>query len=143
MTNALKALGYVITLALITITAQAADRSEQPNPAPTTSNHLDLRAPELTRIFSLAQINAILSRAVDPALEHVEVEALRLGDLPFEDNSASDGEVVFQSIARWLAPSQAYAANVNVTPDATDPYRPAPMVQTNYHASFSPPASQR
>ena len=143
MTHKRKTLGLVITFALMAFSARADERPEHSNGVPPSSQTLDLKAPALTRIFSLAQIDAILSRAVDPALERVEVEALRLGDLPFEDNSAPAGEAVFKSIVRWFAPSQLYAANVNLPPDATDPYRPAPMVQTDYHASFAPPASQR
>jgi hypothetical protein len=139
LTTLLHVIGYAIAFALVPFSAHTAEPAEHATPA----RRLDLKAPEVTRIFSLAQIDAILSRATDPALENIDVEALRLGDLPYDDNSASTGEVVFQSIVRWFAPSETYAANVNRSPDATDPYRPAEMMQANYHPSFPPPFSQR
>jgi hypothetical protein len=113
-------------------------------PAPTRSNStpqraLELQAPEIGRIFSLAQINAVLSRAVDPSLEYVEVEALRLGDLPFEDSSASPTESIARTVAWLFVPSPAFASVAREAPDATYSHRPAPTLQANYHASFDQP----
>jgi hypothetical protein len=104
-----------------------------------TTRPLDLKAPEIGKIFSLAQINEVLSRAVDPALEFVEVEALRLGDLPAEDTSATPAERLART-ALWLfAPSATFAANERTAPDATYPLRPAPYLLANYHPSFEQP----
>jgi hypothetical protein len=138
--------GCIFATAAFSFAVQAAEPAEPASSLPslrTPSQQLDLKAPEVTRIFSMEQINAVLGRATDPALEHVEVEASRIGDLPLEDNSASTAEVVFRSVMRWFVPSQSYAANVNMAPDVTDPFRPAPLMQANYHASFAPPASSR
>lgn len=104
---------------------------------------LDLKLAPLSHIFTPQQIDAVLSRAVDPALESVEVEATRLRDLPFQDNSASVAQTTFNTVVRWLTPSSLYASNVNDTPDATNPFRPAPVLASSYHASFPPPYSQR
>jgi hypothetical protein len=141
-TNVLTA-GCVFAMGTVSFAVQAADPAASRSTAPAETRSLDLKAPQLTRIFSIEQINAILSRATDPALEHVEVEASRIGDVPITDNSASDVDVVFKSVVRWFVPSSRYAARVNLSPDATDPLRPAPLMQANYHASFAPPLSQR
>jgi hypothetical protein len=135
--------GYVFALAILSFAVQAAEPTSSRSIANGQTQPLDLKAPEVTRIFSVEQINAILSRATDPALEHVEVEAPRIGDLPMNDNSASTAEVVFKSMMRWFVPSNSYAANVNIAPDVTAPFRPAPLMQASYHASFAPPVSQR
>jgi hypothetical protein len=95
---------------------------------------LDLKAPEIGRIFSPQQINAVLARATDPALENVEVEALRLDDLPFKDRSASPTQSVART-AFWLL----FGTRPNPTRDAADADRPAPYLQTNHHAAFDTP----
>ena len=105
---------------------------------------LDLRTPSITRIFTQQQIEMVLARATDPELEHVEVEASRISDVPFVDNSASGTQAAFKEVVRWFAPyPTTRAAQVNASPDATAPYRPAPILLSAYHASFSPPYSQR
>jgi hypothetical protein len=135
--------GWVFAIASLSFAVQAAEPATSPASAGPRTQPLDLKAPEVTRLFSLEQINAILSRATDPALEHVEVQAPRWGDLPIDDNSASPAEIVFKSVMSWFVPSRTYAANVNIAPDVTAPLRPAPLMQANYHASFAPPVSQR
>jgi hypothetical protein len=110
----------------------AADLSVQPQAAHESA--LDLSAPDIRRIFTLEQINAVLARAIDPALEHIEVEALPLGDLPLEDRSATATETIASTVV-WLL----FGPRVNPTPDATDPQRPAPTLQALHHAAFDPP----
>lgn len=102
---------------------------------------LDLKLAPLSRLFTPRQIDTVLART-HPELENVEVQATRLNDVPFRDNSASTAETAFTSVVRWLTPSSLYASNVNYTPDATDPYRPTSMLASSYHPSFAPPYSQ-
>ena len=111
---------------------------------PVTHRSLDLKAPSITRIFTQQQIELILARATDPELEHVEVEASRIADMPFVDRSASGTEVAFKEVVRWFTPyPTAFASQVNASPDATDPQKAPPLLLSSYHASFSPPYSQR
>ena len=139
--------GWMLASALIPCALNAAEpatNAEQMSDTPAAHSELeprrlDLRAPEIGRIFSLAEINAILSRAVDPALEYIEVEALRLGDLPLQDNSASAAESAIRTLVWLFAGSETLAAAVNRTPDATDSYRPEPFLQAHYHPSFDQP----
>ena len=133
--------GLIGAIAVLPCTLQAAESA--PERANTEAQKtLDLKAPEIGKIFSLDQINAVLARAVDPALEFIEVEALRLGDLPLDDNSAAPAQRLARTVWWLFAPQESTAtfqARVNQPPDATDPQRPAPFVQTNYHASFDQP----
>ena len=125
--------------------ANAAEPKATPNASPPReARTLDLKAPLITNLFTAQQIDWILSRAVDPELEHVEVEASRIEDVPFVDRSASDSEVVFREVAQWVAPyPTVLAAEVNHAPDVTDPYRPVPVSMGWYHPSFPTPYSQR
>jgi len=132
----------ILVISMTALTAQAAEPAANSAARKDTPRSLDLKLGPLSRIFTSQQIDAVLSRATDPALENVEVEAPRLTDLPYRDRSASTGETVFKSVVSWLAPSSLYAANANYTPDATAPLRP-PMMASAYHASFPPPYSQR
>jgi hypothetical protein len=105
---------------------------------------LDLKPPLITSIFTAQQIEMILANTIDLELERVEVEAARIDDLAFEDNSASTGEVVFREVVRWMAPyPAALTAQVNPVPDFTDSYRPVPLEMSWYHASFRAPFDQQ
>jgi hypothetical protein len=95
---------------------------------------LDLKAPKIQEIFTSEEIEAALARAIDPALEYIEVEALPLGDLPLEDESAALAEEVARTVA-WLI----FGSRANPVPDATDSHRPAPSLATNYNAAFKSP----
>lgn len=140
----LKTCVFVMTMTVGAIAAHAAEPlSSAHRSAASASRTLDLKLAPLSRIFTPAQIDAVLSRAVAVELEHVEVEASRIGDLPLRDKSASGVETVFKTVVRTLAPSPVYAARVNYMPDVTDPYRPTPVSLSMYHASFPPPYSQR
>jgi hypothetical protein len=108
------------------------------------SRSLDLRPPLITRIFTPQQIDMILARSIDPQLEYVEVEAARIDDVPFVDQSAQPMEAAFREVIGWFAPyPTVLAASVNAAPDATDPYRAVPISISAYHPSFPPPYSQR
>jgi len=129
---------WILTCAIAA--APCALNAAEPAPArsnPETKRPLDLKAPEIGKIFSLEQINEALSRAGDPELEFVEVEALRLGDLPAEDNSATSAERAARTAVWLFAPSATFAANERAAPDATYPLRPLPYLESNYHASFA------
>jgi hypothetical protein len=128
----------IVMSAVLPCTLSAAE-SAPTRANPTPPRALDLQAPKIGKIFSLAQINAVLSRAVDPSLEHVEVEALRLGDLPLEDNSASPAESIARTVAWLFLPASTIAAVERPAPDATYSHRPDPFLEANYHASFDQP----
>ena len=126
-----------------TLTSPAAEpQSVQAKPTQTT-RALDLKPPLIGRIFTVQQIDTILARTGDPELEHIEVEAPRIGDLPLNDKSASLSSVVFKEVVRWLLPYPSVrSAQVNRSPDITDSYRPVPVSLSSYHASFPPPYNQ-
>jgi hypothetical protein len=125
----------ILTCASSTVLPRAVSAAEI---APThdASSHepaLDLKAPDIHRIFSPAQIDAVLREATDPALEHIEVEALRLGDLPLKDNSASAAETVARTVAWLFLPHAVFGATEHAPTDATDPYLPPPYVPALHH----------
>lgn len=130
--------GSMLAIAVLPCASFAAEtapeRSTAANPRP-----LDLKAPEIGKIFSLEQINAVLARATDPALEHIQVEALRLGDLDFQDESAPPAQRIASTVVWLLTPSPTFAAVANPKPDATDPNRPPPYLQASHHAAFDAP----
>jgi hypothetical protein len=114
------------------------------NAEPEQTRPLDLKAPLITSIFTAQQIDMILASTLDLDLEGVEVEAARITDLPFEDNSASAGEVAFREVVRWVSPYPAtLTAQVNPAPDFKDSYRPVPLEMSWYHASFRAPFDQQ
>lgn len=127
----------IIVTAVLPCALHAAESA--PTRTDSTTQRLDLKAPEIGRIFTLAQINAVLSRAVDPSLEHVQVEALRLGDLPFADSNASPTANIARTVVWLFAPSTAFAAVEQAAPDATYSHRPPPALQALHHASFDQP----
>jgi hypothetical protein len=132
-------------LCLLGFATNAAEPKESPvEPHATTPRSLDLKAPLLTSILSEQQIDMVLANTVDPELEHVEVEASRINDVPFSDRSASAGEVAFREVTRWFVPyPTTLAAQVNATPDFTDSYRAVPVQMAWYMPNFPGPASQR
>jgi len=128
-------------IAAVPLSAHAKDLATASVEQPT---RMDLTAPQIGKLFSLAQINAILARAVDPELEHVEVEAQRVEDVPFRDRSATPGEAVLRTVANLLTPYPASVSGVvNAKADVTDSYRPAPVSISAYSPSFPVPMSQR
>ena len=126
------------------LAASFAAQAAGPSASLTSSRTLDLKAPLITSIFTPQQIEMILANTIDLELAHVEVQAARINDIPFEDNSASTGEVVFREVVRWMSPYPAgLTAQVNPTPDFTDSYRPVPLEMSWYHASFRAPFDQQ
>jgi hypothetical protein len=109
-----------------------------PERSKTQPRKLDLRAPDIREIFTPEQIAERLRNAKDPALEHVEVEALPLDDQPFRDRSERVIEKALRRGVSWLAPSK----NATGRPPTEDD-RPPPFAQSMYHPSFPPSASRR
>lgn len=130
--------GWMLAIIVLPLASNAAETAPDRS-ATNLQRRLDLRAPDIGKIFSLAQIDAVLKQALDPALEYVEVEALRLGDLPLQDNSASAAENALRTVLWLFSPSETFAAAVNRPPDATYSHRPEPFLQANYHPSFDQP----
>lgn len=117
------------------------ERNQRTEPRSATT--LDLAAPDIREIFSDSQIEIPLGQSDHYNLEHLEVEALRLDDLPLQDRSASAFQTLV-SVALWLiTPSPTLAWRMNSAPDATDPQRPPPAIQSLHHPSFPPPESRR
>ncbi|HEY8540482.1 MAG TPA: hypothetical protein VIL28_16590 [Steroidobacteraceae bacterium] len=104
-------------------------RADEPTPEPATEKRkLDLKAPDIRKIFSPEQIDAVLSEAKDPTLEHIEVEALPLDDLPQRDTGDPAAERILRRGLSWIAPRE---NRVSRPPDATSPDRPPPPMHSN------------
>jgi hypothetical protein len=98
---------------------------------------LDLRAPDITQLFSPEELQRLLAKTIDADIEEVEVEGARTRVLPPATPVAWPGLLApFWAMAHptqaWrifapLPPDQAQRIG-NTTPDATDPYRPAPSL---------------
>jgi len=144
-TNKLAVLGVSSLLCFVSSLANGAELRQSPvEPTARAQRTLDLKAPLITSIFTAQQIDMILANAVDVELEHVEVEASRINDVPFTDRSASGGEVAFREVTRWVTPyPTALAAQVNAPTDYTDSYRAVPTQMAWYMPNFPAPASQR
>jgi hypothetical protein len=143
-TSKLAMAGLAFVLLAGSPAANAAETAPSAAVNPSSARPLDLKAPLITSIFTAQQIEMILASTIDLELERVEVEAARIDDLAFEDNSASPGEVAFREVIRWMAPYPAtLTAQVNPVPDFTDSYRPVPLEMSWYHASFRAPFDQQ
>jgi hypothetical protein len=142
-TSKLAIVGLGSVLLAGSLAANAVEPQQSAAMDSSSTRTLDLRAPQITSIFTAQQIEMILASTIDLELEGVEVEAARINDLPFEDNSASPGEVAFREVVRWVSPyPAALTAQVNPAPDFTDSYRPVPLEMSWYHASFRAPFDQ-
>lgn len=112
----------------------------EPDPAPakaaaTQRKPLDLRAPDITRIFSPQELQRLLANTIDPDIEEVEVEGTRPKVVPPETPAVWPGVLApFWALAHptqaWrifapMPPDRAQSIG-NTPPDATDPYRPPP-----------------
>jgi hypothetical protein len=99
-------------------TSATATREQGPPKAPTRIKRENLRAPDVTRLFTQKEIAAILARAVDPNLEDVEVEGARV-----RGRSNSNAPRAWGGIAApvWamLNPTQAWRI-IAPLPDAAD-----------------------
>ena len=106
--------------------ATAADTQQKP---------LDLRVPDITKLFSQQELQRVLARAIDPDLEEVEVEGARGRIAPPPDTPTvwpgllAPFWAVTHPTQAWrilapLPPDQAKGIG-SAPPDATDPYRPA------------------
>ena len=139
-----KLASFGIGVALFAASIEGYAAESQPTSAKSGTRGLDLKVPSITRIFTPQQIEMILARATAPELEHVEVEASRISDVPFRDKSASSSEAMFEEVVRWFVPYPDTAASqINARLDMTEPQRPVPISLSSYHASFPPPYSQR
>jgi hypothetical protein len=131
MRHTLATVGLTLVLGALPCLLYAAETATAA--ARTGERTLDLRAPEIGRIFSPEQINAVLSQVV----ERIEVAATRLDGLPFEDRSDSPVEAAAKTVSWLITPSPTFATRMNNTPDPTYSHRPEPFLQANYHASFA------
>ena len=141
----LASIGVSSVLCLVGYVANAAEPNHSlTEPRSPALRTIDLKAPLITSIFTAQQIDMLLANTGDPELEHVEVEASRINDVPFADRSASDAEVAFREVTRWVTPyPTALAAQVNAAPDHTDSYGAVPVAMAWYHPNFPAPFSQR
>lgn len=117
----------------------AAAQSAASTSAATTSDKqrkpLDLRAPDITQLFSQQELQRVLAKTLDPNIEEVEVEGARGRTAPPPDTPTVWPGILapFWAITHptqaWrilapLPPDQAKSIG-SAPPDATDPYRPA------------------
>ena len=94
---------------------------------------LDLRAPDITRLFSQQELQRVLAKTIDPDIEEVEVEGVRGRRAPPPDTPTVWPGILAPVWAithptqawRILAPLPPDQAKGSAPPDATDPYRPA------------------
>jgi hypothetical protein len=132
----------VFAACLLTLSdvAAAEDKpADPPKPAAVAPKRLDLRAPDITKVFSDAQLKEVLSKALDPHIEEVEVEGKRSsGPLPPSSPSVWGGIAapfwaLMHPTQSWrilapLPPDQAVRVGNNA-PDATDPSRAVKIPQ--------------
>ena len=133
----------VFTAYLLTFGAVAAAEdkpvAEPPKPAATVPRRLDLRAPDITKLFSEAQLKEVLSKALDPRIEEVEVEGKRSGE-PLPPSSPTVWPAIAAPFWALMHPTQSWrilaplppdqASRVgNDAPDATDPNRAVKIPQ--------------
>jgi hypothetical protein len=119
---------------------QAAATRAAVNPAvaatsDTRRKPLDLRAPDITRLFSQQELQRVLAKTLDADIEEVEVEGARGRRAPPPDTPTvwpgilAPFWAVTHPTQAWrilapLPPDQAKGIG-STPPDATDPYRPA------------------
>ncbi|HEY4368107.1 MAG TPA: hypothetical protein VGN07_12820 [Steroidobacteraceae bacterium] len=119
--------------------ANAGDRPkvDPPKQIAAAPKRLDLRAPDITKVFSPAQLNEVLSKALDPRIEEVEVEGRRSGQ-PVPPSSPTVWPAIAAPFWAVMHPTQSWrivapmppdqASRVgNAAPDATDPSRAVPI----------------
>jgi hypothetical protein len=115
------------TIGADSIAARTSDPQRKP---------LDLRAPDITKLFSQQELQRLLAKTVDPDIEEVEVEGARDRAVrPPDTPTAWPGILApFWALTHptqaWrifapLPPDQAQRIG-STPPDATDPYRPPP-----------------
>ncbi|MBB6092598.1 hypothetical protein HNQ60_001476 [Povalibacter uvarum] len=126
-----------IRAAALLMISTAGYAAESPTPQPiavSTQRTLDLRAPDITRIFSREEIDRVLRATRDPdTIEEVEVARERAKDLPSATPNIPAGIIApFWALANptqaWriflpLPPDQARGLDA-MKADATDSYRP-------------------
>jgi hypothetical protein len=120
------------------IQAAATQSAVKPTVAPTSGTQrkpLDLRAPDITRLFSQQELQRVLAKTLDADIEEVEVEGARGRRAPPPDTPTvwpgilAPFWAVTHPTQAWrilapLPPDQAKGVG-SAPPDATDPYRPA------------------
>jgi hypothetical protein len=110
-------------------------RSIQAAATQSAAKPLDLRAPDITRLFSQQELQRVLAKTLDADIEEVEVEGARGRRAPPPDTPTVWPGILapFWAITHptqaWrilapLPPDQAKRVG-SAPPDATDPYRPA------------------
>lgn len=107
------------TALIILGTARAADAPQQTTVAKALRPKvLDLKPPDIRRLYTPEQIKQLLSATVDPDLEGVEVEGSR-------EKLINENLPLWRSIPSWLSPkSSEDAEKTHGKPSATSTYRP-------------------
>lgn len=134
-----------VLVAAILISESAAAQALAPaasaaEPAPTAPKPLDLRAPDVTRLFTREQIHEVLAASLRENIEEVEVEGER--DIPATPRVWPGIFAPFWALAN---PTQAWRILAPLPPDqaggmqyarsdATDAYQlePAGVIQLDY-----------
>ena len=118
-------------------TLAATQPAAKPTAAATSGTQrkpLDLRTPDITKLFSQQELQRVLARTIDPDIEEVEVEGARGRSPPPPDTPTvwpgllAPFWAITHPTQAWrilapLPPDQAKGVG-SAPPDATDPYRP-------------------
>jgi hypothetical protein len=124
--------GWLAACALLVLSAvHAADapRSVAGNTSPRKS--LDLKPPDIRKLYTPEQISQMLSTTIDPDLEGVEVEGAR-------ENLIKESPPLWRRAPSWILPREDTAVQEKYAkPDATFPYYRPPA------ASPSPMAGEQ
>lgn len=103
-----------LLLAEVLAAAERAEPDQQPHAA-TTPKPLDLRAPDITELYTDDEIKRFLRRSLDPDIEEIEVKDVRTHEAP------PSSPAVWGAIAApfWalLHPTQAWRIIAPIPPD--------------------------
>jgi hypothetical protein len=95
--------------------AHAADTPQAAPTPPPARKALDLKPPDIRKLFTPEQIKQLLSITVDPDMERVEVEDAR-------EKIIKEAAPIWRTVPSWLLPFESLPEHYG-KPDATFPYR--------------------
>lgn len=102
--------------AAIATTAAAPSVTPSTTSPVTPPQRLDLRAPDITKIFSAARLQQVLSKVNDPSIEEVEVEGRRSGQ-PLPPSTPIVWPGIFAPVWALMHPTQSWRIIAPLPPD--------------------------
>ena len=82
----------------------------------TPPKRLDLRAPDITKVFSQAQLQQVLSKALDPSIEEIEVQGRRSGQ-PLPPSTPTVWPAIAAPFWALMHPTEAWRIIAPMPPD--------------------------